>query len=379
MKTLSLYIHIPFCNKKKCDYCNFVSFVDKQALMQKYVDALIEEIKMRGKKEGKNYKISSIFFGGGTPSVLGVGMISNIMIALKQNFRFLRNVEITVECNPETATEEKLREYKLAGINRMSFGVQTLNDKILKLIGRQHTAKQAKEAVELAKDVGFQNISVDMMLGLPGQKIGDVKKMVRFLVRQKVNHVSAYSLILEPGTVMYDKVKVGALKVPSEDETVEMYNTVYDLLSRAGLKRYEVSNFSMLDYECKHNQNYWKLGEYLAFGVGGHSYMNDTRFANTEDFDKYINSIENDTFPIVSVEKLSLNMRREESIMLGLRTREGINIEDFDNEYGGHILKDKKQEIEFLSSRGFISLRNGHIKVSENAYYVLNSIIMKLI
>ena len=159
----------------------------------------------------------------------------------------------------------------------------------------------------------------------------------------------------------------------------EMYNLVYDLLSKAGIKRYEVSNFAMLDYESKHNQNYWKLGEYLAFGIGGHSYMNDTRFANTDDFDKYIKSIEENTFPIVMVEKLSLTMRREEAIMLELRTREGLNIEEFDDKFGGHILRDKKKEIEFLSSKGFISLRNGYIKVSENAYYVLNSIIMKLI
>ena len=379
MKTLALYFHIPFCNGKKCDYCNFVSYVDKDAQMEKYVDSLIKEIKLRGEKEGKEYKISSVYFGGGTPSVLKPGMITNIMIAIKQNFKLLQNVEITIECNPETATEDKLREYLIAGINRISFGVQTLNDKILNLIGRRHNSKQAKEAIMLAKKVGFKNISVDVMLGLPKQTLGDVKKMTRFLIKSGVNHVSAYSLILEKGTVLYDKVKVGALSVPSEDDTVEMYNLVYDLLSKAGLKRYEVSNFAMLDYESKHNQNYWKLGEYLAFGIGGHSYMNDTRFANTDDFDKYIKSIEENTFPIVMVEKLSLTMRREEAIMLELRTREGLNIEEFDDKFGGHILRDKKKEIEFLSSKGFISLRNGYIKVSENAYYVLNSIIMKLI
>ena len=379
MKTLALYFHIPFCNGKKCEYCNFVSFTNKENLMETYVDALIREIRMRGEKEGKEYKVSSIYFGGGTPSTLKQGMITNILIAIKQNFKLLNNVEITIECNPETATEDKLREYLIAGINRISFGVQTLNDKILTLIGRRHDSKQAKAVVGLAKQVGFKNISVDMMIGLPKQTMTDVKKMTKFLIKSGVSHVSCYSLILEKGTVMYDKVKVGALTVPSEDETVEMYNFVYDTLSKAGLKRYEVSNFALLDYESKHNQNYWKLGEYLAFGIGGHSYMNDTRFANTEDFDKYIKSIKENTFPIVSVEKLSLSMKREETIMLGLRTREGLNIEEFDYKFGGHILRDKKAEIEFLSSRGFISLRNGCIKVSENAYYVLNSIIMKLI
>ena len=163
-----------------------------------------------------------------------------------------------------------------------------MNDKILALIGRRHDSKQAKAVVGLAKQVGFKNISVDMMIGLPKQTMADVKKMTKFLIKSGVSHVSCYSLILEKGTVMYDKVKVGALTVPSEDETVEMYNFVYDTLSKAGLKRYEVSNFALLDYESKHNQNYWKLGEYLAFGIGGHSYMNDTRFANEVFYPKAI-------------------------------------------------------------------------------------------
>lgn len=347
--------------------------------MDEYVEALIKEIKMRGTKEGKEYKISSIFFGGGTPSVLSDGQMTKIMIAIKQNFRLLPNAEITIEANPESITESKLREYLLVGINRLSIGVQSLNDKLLVSIGRRHTSKQAKDAISLAKKIGFKNINVDMMIGLPGQTLSDVKKMVKYLIKEKVNHVSAYSLILEPGTVLQEKVRVGVVKLPSEDETVEMYNLVYDLLSRAGIKRYEVSNFSMLDYECKHNQNYWRLGEYLAFGVGGHSYMNDTRFANIDDFDKYLQSVENNTLPIVSVEKLSFNERREETIMLALRTSEGLNLEEFDNRFGGHFLRDKKKEIEFLSSRGFISLRNGYLKVSENAYYVLNSIILKLV
>ncbi len=379
MNTLALYFHIPFCNERKCDYCSFISFCNKKDRMDEYVDALIKEIKMRGAKEGKEYKISSIFFGGGTPSVLSDGQMTKIMIAIKQNFRLLPNAEITIEANPESITESKLREYLLVGVNRLSIGVQSLNDKLLAAIGRRHTSKQAKEALSLAKKIGFKNINVDMMIGLPEQTLSDVKKTVKYLIKERVNHVSAYSLILEPGTVLQEKVRVGVIKLPSEDETVEMYNLVLDMLSHAGIKRYEVSNFAMLDYECKHNQNYWRLGEYLAFGVGGHSYMKDTRFANTDDFDKYLQSIENNTLPIVSVEKLSFNERREETIMLALRTREGLNLEEFDNRFGGHFLRDKKKEIEFLSNRGFISLRNGYLKVSENAYYVLNSIILKLV
>lgn len=379
MNTLALYFHIPFCHNKKCDYCSFVSYCNKDDEKKIYVDALMKEIAMRGEEIGSKYKISSIYFGGGTPSMLDEGVFTNIMIQIKKYFRLLNNCEITIEVNPDSITEDKLREYLLIGVNRLSIGVQTLNDDLLKVIGRQHTSKQAKMAVELAKKVGFKNISIDMMIGLPYQTIADAKKMAKFVTKSKVQHVSCYSLIVEDGTSIAEKLKAGVIDLPSEDDTVEMYNLCLETFEKAGLMRYEVSNFAVPDYESKHNMTYWEMGEYLAFGLAGHSYMNDTRFANTSDFAKYIENINNDTLPIVSVEKLSLKKRKEEAVMLGLRTREGLDIEAFDYKYGGHILRDKKKEIDFLHMHGFITIKNGHICVSHNAYYVLNSIILKLI
>lgn len=379
MNTLSLYFHIPFCHNKKCEYCSFVSYCSKEDEQSIYVDALMKEIRLRGEEIGKSYKISSIYFGGGTPSMLNEGVFTNLMIQIKKYFRLLSNCEITIEVNPDSVTEAKLREYLLSGINRLSIGVQTLNDDILKVIGRQHNAKQAKNVVVLAKKVGFKNISLDMMIGLPFQTLNDVKKMIKFVTKSKVQHVSCYSLILEDGTPLANKVRAGALTPPSDDDTVEMYNLCLHSFEKAGLKRYEVSNFSLEDYESKHNMTYWTMGEYLAFGVAGHSYMNDTRFANTKDFDKYIESISSDTLPIVSVEKLSLRKRKEEAIMLGLRTKDGIDIEAFDYKFGGHLLRDKKNEIDFLHLHGFITFRKGRLCVSDNAFYVLNSIILKLI
>ena len=356
-----------------------MSYCSKEDEQSIYVDALMKEIRLRGEEIGKSYKISSIYFGGGTPSMLNEGVFTNLMIQIKKYFRLLSNCEITIEVNPDSVTEAKLREYLLSGINRLSIGVQTLNDDILKVIGRQHNAKQAKNVVALAKKVGFKNISLDMMIGLPFQTLNDVKKMIKFVTKSKVQHVSCYSLILEDGTPLANKVRAGALTLPSDDDTVEMYNLCLHSFEKAGLKRYEVSNFSLEDYESKHNMTYWTMGEYLAFGVAGHSYMNDTRFANTKDFDKYIESISSDTLPIVSVEKLSLRKRKEEAIMLGLRTKDGIDIEAFDYKFGGHLLRDKKNEIDFLHLHGFITFRKGRLCVSDNAFYVLNSIILKLI
>lgn len=379
MKNLALYIHIPFCNQKKCDYCSFISYCDKKDEFDDYIDHLMKEIKLRGLSEGNQYKISSIYFGGGTPSVLREGDITNIMLQIKRYFKLLPNVEITIEANPDSITEEKLREYLLVGINRISIGVQSINDKLLSSIGRLHNSKQAKQAIKLAQKVGFKNISVDMMIGLPSQTLKDVKKMAKFVAKSHVQHVSCYSLIVEPNTVLQEKLKAGVVTLPSEDETVEMYNLAYEIFKKAGLKRYEVSNFAIEDYECKHNQNYWQLGEYLALGIAGHSYMKDTRFANVEDYNKYITSLDNDTFPIVSVEKLNLNMRREETLMLALRTREGLKIDEYDYKFGGHILKDKKKQVEFLCKNGFISVKNDYLRVCDNAFYVLNRIILMLI
>lgn len=345
----------------------------------KYVDTLMKEIELRGQEVGKLYKISSIYFGGGTPSMLEEGAFTKIMLQIKKHFRLLNNCEITIEVNPDSVTENKLREYLLVGINRLSIGLQTLNDDILKVIGRQHNAKQAKDVVALAKKVGFRNISIDMMIGLPFQTLADVKKMAKFVLKSKVQHVSCYSLILEEGTPLASKVRAGVLTLPSDDDTVEMYNLCLHTFEKAGLKRYEVSNFALEDYESRHNMTYWQIGEYLALGLAGHSYMNDTRFANTQDFEKYIEMVNKGTLPIVSVEKLSLMKRKEEAIMLSLRTRDGIDIEAFDYKFGGHLLRDKKKEIDFLHVHGFITFRNGHLCVSDNAFYVLNSIVLKLI
>lgn len=379
MKDLSLYIHIPFCSGHKCSYCSFVSFCNKRNDMEDYVRALCEELKLRSKQFGGEYSLATIYFGGGTPSCLETGLITRIMLAIKENFKIKKTAEISIECNPESLTREKLEEYKLNGINRLSIGVQSFSNGVLDFIGRSHTAKMAKDAIIMAQKMGFENISVDMMLGLPAQNDYDVEQMAKWLAKHNIKHISAYSLILEEGTPMKKLVDEGRLTVPTDDETVDMYNSVYAVLKKYGYVRYEVSNFALPDYECKHNIVYWTGKEYLGIGLASHSYMSGKRFCNTEDFDKYVSNLMDKKLAVESVETLSPAQKREEEIMLALRTNLGLDTYRLDRLYGGNFLKDKAKEIEFLSKNGFIRLENGRIFVCENAYYVLSSIISKLI
>ena len=376
-KKLSLYIHIPFC-ARRCGYCNFVTFVEKENYMFDYVDCLIKEMKTYSKKT-QDYVVQSVYVGGGTPSYLHSGLMLKIFKALKENFHFLRNAEITIEANPNSLTIEKLEEYRACGVNRLSIGAQSCNNHILKDIDRLHNFEDFKMALELAQAKGFENISVDMLLGLPKQKKRDVIKMLKYLVSHEVKHISAYSLILERGTAMFNKVSSGKVNLPSEDATVEMYNAVYKYLNKKGFKRYEVSNFAIPDYECIHNTVYWTMAEYIGLGVAAHSFFGGERFANTSNLDDYIVKIENKKSPVVDKEKLTLTEQKEETIMLSLRTSKGINIETFNYKFNCNLLQDKQNEITFLLNNRFIVIERGFLRLAENAFYVLNSVVQKLI
>lgn len=378
MKKLSLYIHIPFC-AGKCSYCNFVSYVDRDYYMYDYTTALMEEITKYSKKLSKEYVISTIYFGGGTPSYLNNGLILKLMKHIKSSFKLMSGAEISIEANPSSLSLEKLEEYKKAGINRISIGAQSCNNKILKNIGRLHDFSKFKIALEMCHNIGFDNISVDMLLGLPKQSIHDVLKMAKYLVRNDVKHISAYSLILERGTKLFNRVSEGKVILPTEDKTVDMYNALKKYLYKKGFKRYEVSNFALPDYECLHNTTYWTMGEYLGVGVAAHSYLDGTRFANTTNIDEYVSNLEDGKSVVVEREKLTLAEKKDEVIMLSLRTSKGINIDSFNTQFGCNLLADKHKEIQFLISNHFVVIERGFLRLSENAFYVLNSVVQKLV
>ncbi len=378
MKKLSLYIHIPFC-AGKCSYCNFVSYVGKDYYMYDYTTALTTEISKYAKKLSKTHVISSIYIGGGTPSYLNSGLILKIMNHVRDKFKVLNNAEISIEANPNSLSLEKLEEYKAAGINRISIGAQTCNNRLLKSIDRLHDFSTFKFALEMCHNKGFDNISVDMLIGLPKQTIHDVLKMAKFLVKNDVKHISAYSLILERGTKLFNKVSEGKATLPTEDKTVEMYNSLKKYLYKKGFNRYEVSNFALPDYECQHNTTYWTMGEYLGVGLAAHSYIDGTRFANTSNIDEYVSNLELNKGVVTEKEKLTIAEKKDEYIMLSLRTSKGLNIDTFNRLFSCNLLIDKQKEVQFLVSNHFIVIERGFLRLSENAFYVLNSVVQKLI
>ncbi len=347
--------------------------------MYDYTNAAMNEISLYAKKLSKTHVINTVYFGGGTPSYLNNGLILKIMKHIKSCFKVLPGAEISIEANPNSLSLEKLEEYKAAGINRISIGAQTCNNKLLKSIDRLHDFATFKFALEMCHNKGFENISVDMLLGLPKQTTRDVLKMAKFLVKNDVKHISAYSLILERGTKLFNKVSEGKAVLPTEDKTVEMYNTLKNYLAKKGFNRYEVSNFSLPDYESKHNTTYWTMGEYLGIGLAAHSYIEGTRFANTSNIDEYVSNLEDKKSVVIEKEKLTLAEKKNEAIMLSLRTSKGLNIDTFNRQFSCNLVVDKQKEIQFLVSNHFIVIERGFLRLAENAFYVLNSVVQKLI
>lgn len=326
---VGIYVHIPFC-KSKCYYCNFNSFViapsEEFGVHKNYIAAVIKEIESY-KERLQHLKVNTIFIGGGTPSILTGNGITQILSAIKTNFNCLSTCEITLEINPNAFSEEQATEWRVAGVNRVSVGLQTSNEKILKTIGRTHSKSDFISTMQTLKNVGFTNINCDLMLGLPNQTITDVKRAFHLAIKQKATHISAYMLILEDETPLQKLVEANVLQLPSEEHTVKMYDKIYKLAKKHKLNRYEVSNFSKLGLECKHNLNCWNMYSYIGFGAGAHSYFNNYRFSNVKNLHAYINAMSNTGNAIDQKELIDATERFEEIVLLGLRTQKGVNLE----------------------------------------------------
>ena len=363
MKYLSIYIHIPFC-KSKCYYCSFCSFANSEKIYEEYFKTLNYEIE----NSALNYKdniVNTIFIGGGTPSVVPAIFIENLIKNIKKHYVLSKNCEISIECNPESATKEKLKIYKNAGINRISFGVQSLNDNLLKSINRVHTSLQAKQTITLAKQIGFKNINADVMLGLPNQTLNDAKKTVKTLIDLGLTHISLYTLILEENTPLFNMVNDKKCKLPTEDETVEMFDACLNILNKNNFTRYEVANFSKKGKICKHNFGYWTNKNYVGFGLSAHSKIDKTRFCNTLNLEEYFK------YNFISSKEILYNSQiREEKIMLGLRTNKGISL---------NLVKNKQKEIETLKQNKLVEIKNNRVIATTKGMYVLNQIILMLI
>lgn len=360
-KEIGLYIHIPFC-KHKCDYCDFVSFANKEELIEKYIQALITEIKQ---EHLETYRIKTIYIGGGTPSVIDSKYITEILNAI--NTKYAK--EITIEVNPGTVDKEKLQSYYNAGINRVSIGLQSTNNKLLKQIGRIHTYEQFLTTYNLAREIGFNNINVDLMIGLPNQTILDVEKSIEEIIKLNPQHISVYSLIVEDGTAMESKIRNGILKLPEDEQERKMYWVVKTKLEEAGFIHYEISNFAKPGFESKHNYSCWEQEEYVGVGLAAHSYINKTRYSNTENLNQYLT---NRTQNITIYEFQNIEEQEKEYMLLGLRKIQGVDIQKFKNKFTENPIYLYREELNKMFKNKLIEIDANYIRLTKKGIDLAN-------
>ncbi len=333
-KYLSLYVHVPFC-VRKCLYCDFLSFDTREELIGKYFEALEKEITYSSEKY-KDYEVKSVFFGGGTPSFPDSKYICDIMTAIKKNFSVCEQAEITLEMNPGTVTFDKLIDYRVAGINRISIGAQSLNDGELKCLGRIHDADTFLDTFKLVREAGFENVNVDLMSAIPDQTVESYLETLEKVAELSPEHISAYSLIVEEGTPFFDM----DLNLVDEEDERKMYHETMRILSEHGYHRYEISNYAKDGYECYHNKVYWQYGFYLGLGLGASSMVDYVRWRNTTNLDKYLAASKDKKMPekiCRELQELEEPDRMEEFMFMGLRMNEGVSYNRFSELFGANI------------------------------------------
>lgn len=365
--TLELYIHIPFCIKK-CDYCDFLSGPVSRAGQEAYVYALLREIKEAASREKR--PVSTLFIGGGTPSVLPVDLMELLLRELSEQFRFLPAAECTIEANPGTLTEEKLVLYRKYGLNRISIGLQSPVDQELKMLGRIHDYREFLESYELARHVGFDNINVDLMFAIPGQSYEGWVRNLRTVAALAPEHISAYSLIIEEGTPFFFR----KLDLPDEDTEYRMYEDVAGILGEYGYHQYEISNYARSGFECRHNKGYWTRMDYLGLGLGAASLIGKKRFTNTNIMEEYLNHSRDLTGIRKDVEILEKKDEMGEFMFLGLRMTEGVSEEEFQEYFHVSVEKIYGRVIEKYIRQGLLEKRNGRIFLTRRGIHVSNAV-----
>ena len=367
-KEIGIYIHIPFC-QKKCDYCDFISYSNKDLKIEEYIASVKKEIDLQKIKS----EITTIYIGGGTPSYIDSKYIKEILTQIKKK-NVSPNAEVTIEVNPGTVTLEKLECYKEAGVNRLSIGLQSTQDELLKQIGRIHNFEQFLDTYKKARQVGFKNINVDLMLGIPNQKIKDLKDSLESIVSLQPEHISVYSLIVEDGTPIANKIEQGELQLPDEDIERNMYWYVKNTLELNGYNHYEISNFSKKGYESKHNMNCWYQKEYIGIGVAAHSYRDITRYSNTENLGEYIRNVQKEN---LERNRIIHEIQKEDDIkkeymILGLRQIDGVQISKFKEKFGENPIYIFRNELKKLSEQKLICVDDNNIKLTNKGIDLAN-------
>lgn len=428
-QNLMLYLHIPFC-VRKCNYCDFVSFAGKEDFLESYVQALCNEIRAYGKFFGER-KISSVYFGGGTPSILPAELFVRIMETLEKNFslgntkkkidkkmllfsRFRTNpsklmkrppdmTEVSVECNPGTLDRKKLKAYRRAGVNRLSFGLQSAEPEELKTLGRIHTFDDFTDSFEAAREEGFDNINVDLMQAIPGQSLESWWRTLAVTAMWKPEHISAYSLIVEEGTPFYDLQKKGLLSLPEEDTEREMYYAAREILEKSGYYRYEISNYAIPGFECRHNSGYWRRQEYLGLGLNASGMTDNVRRKNTADLQSYLKGFRDeeqalqtlgaaqeriqeqkpeqaeDADVIQDIHRLSHREQMEEFMFLGLRMTDGISKQDFFGTFGQDFDFTYGEVVYRLKSEGFLEEAEDRVFLTDRGIDLSNRVLAEFL
>ena len=367
-KKSGIYIHFPFCNVK-CGYCDFYSIINRKESIPDFIKSIVKEIGLYfNSNNSNNLKFDTIFLGGGTPSLIEPHYIEKIFKALSNHIDFSIIKEITIEANPGEASKDYLNGYKEIGINRVSFGFQSLDDKLLKFLDRLHSAKQCIVAFEEARTAGFENINTDMIFNIPGQSLDILSENLKSVIKLQPDHISSYSLTVEKGTMLYSNVSKGKVVMPDEELDYNMYEMTSSIMSNNKYSQYEASNYAKINKECLHNLHYWNLDPYIAFGPSAHGYDGKKRWWNHRSLSLYLSILKKNKLPIKNSEILSTKNKFNEVIMNGLRTSKGINIEKL-NRITTSINLDKK-----IKKWPQLVMEDKYLKLKDNDFMLLDEI-----
>ena len=390
---LSVYIHVPFC-VRRCLYCDFITYAGQQAWLPAYVEAAIKETHWLGSSTGKTDEpAQTVYFGGGTPSLLSIGQVEALLAAVNRNFGLMENAEITLEANPGTLPFDYLRELRASGVNRLSLGVQSFSDAELAQLGRIHTRAEALESVLWARQAGFDNLSLDLIFGLPKQSLRSWEDNLQEVIRIHPEHLSLYNLIVEEGTPLAKQIANREIPAPDDDVAADMYELTMDVLASAGYEQYEISSWATSpEFESRHNKAYWKMTPYLGIGVAAAGFAENVRTLNTPTIPEYIRRISDQEsilpFPLseantdrIIVENFT---QMQETMMLGLRlTREGVSQAEFQHRYGKDIMMVFPQEIARLLAKGlveWVNLADGqHLRLTRRGRMLGNQAFMEFV
>lgn len=377
-QALELYIHIPFC-VRKCAYCDFLSFPATERAHETYVAKLIEEI--YGQSAGfQDYCVTSIFLGGGTPSILSADRMRDLFEALYQCFDIAVDAEISIEANPGTLTMEKLHMYRTCGINRISIGLQSADDEELKALGRIHCYDDFLKSFQRARQAGYTNINVDLMSALPGQTVQSWKNTLRKVMMLKPEHISAYSLIIEEGTPFYDRYHADQSAFPDEEMDREMYHLTKEIMEAQGFERYEISNYAKPGYECRHNIGYWTGVDYLGLGLGASSYTHGFRYHNVTDIDEYLSlDLSEGGAAARDIQKMSEKEQIEEFMFLGLRMMKGVSGSEFFERFGLNLWSIYGEVFDRLAAQGLLEVRKPEVRLTELGIDVSNMVLSEFL